>query len=274
MKKCFPIIILFILYRFYCLSQNIENEEIKFWQIQNSKTEVSFRGLSVLNEKIVWVSGAKGTVLKTTDGGINWIKVEVPDGKELDFRDVEVIDENNILLLPAGNTGKIFRTSDAGMSWSIVFNNQNKGVFFDGMAFWDKKSGMAFSDPINGSFLIIYTNDGGKIWKEIDRDILPKPLEGEAAFAASGTSLCTLGKNTIWIGLGGANESRILRSTDKGKLWSVFATPVSCGASSKGIFSVSFRIIKTVLSSVVIIVNLMKKTRTALLQLMVERAGN
>lgn len=229
-----------LLIKFSILAQNAYEKESKYWQLRVSGTEASFRGLSIVDEKTVWISGSKGTVLQTTNGGLNWIKIKVPDADNLDFRDIEALDKNNIILLPAGNIGKIFRTTDGGKNWSIVYDNNDKGIFFDGMAFWEA-SGMAFSDPINDNFLIVRTDDGGKSWKEIDKNVLPKPLKGEAAFAASGTSVCTFGKSTIWIGLGGASESRIMRSIDKGKSWEIFSTPIASGAPSKGIFSVAFR---------------------------------
>ena len=38
-------------------------------QPQNSKTDVQLRGISAVSSKVAWASGAKGTVLRTMDGG-------------------------------------------------------------------------------------------------------------------------------------------------------------------------------------------------------------
>ncbi|MBK6725044.1 MAG: hypothetical protein IPG58_17845 [Acidobacteria bacterium] len=39
------------------------------WAKQAVNTTASFRGLSVVNEKVVWASGTGGTVIQTIDGG-------------------------------------------------------------------------------------------------------------------------------------------------------------------------------------------------------------
>jgi photosystem II stability/assembly factor-like uncharacterized protein len=41
------------------------------WLKQTVDTKASLRGLSVVNEKIVWASGTGGTFLRTIDGGQN-----------------------------------------------------------------------------------------------------------------------------------------------------------------------------------------------------------
>ena len=35
------------------------------------------------------------------------------------------------------------------------------------MAFWDRDHGIAMSDPVDGRFLIITTDDGGKTWNQV-----------------------------------------------------------------------------------------------------------
>ena len=37
-----------------------------------SGTKTSIRGLSVVNDKVIWVSGSKGTVGISTDSGLSW----------------------------------------------------------------------------------------------------------------------------------------------------------------------------------------------------------
>jgi photosystem II stability/assembly factor-like uncharacterized protein len=41
-------------------------------EVLTSGTKTSLRGLSVVNDNVVWVSGSNGTVGKTTNGGKNW----------------------------------------------------------------------------------------------------------------------------------------------------------------------------------------------------------
>ncbi|MFL6373085.1 MAG: oxidoreductase, partial [Pyrinomonadaceae bacterium] len=59
------------------------------WVRQTVNTTASFRGLAVVNEKIVWASGTGGTVIRTIDGGKTWNVIIVPGAEKLDFRDIE-----------------------------------------------------------------------------------------------------------------------------------------------------------------------------------------
>ena len=49
------------------------------WIKQTVNTTASFRGLSVVSEKVIWASGTGGTVLGSVDGGKNWTIIKVPD---------------------------------------------------------------------------------------------------------------------------------------------------------------------------------------------------
>jgi photosystem II stability/assembly factor-like uncharacterized protein len=70
---------------------------------------------------------------------------------------------------------------------------------------------------------------------------MPPALEGEGAFAASGTCLAMQGEQNAWFGTGGARVARVFRSTDEGKTWTAHETPVRAGAPSAGVFSLAFR---------------------------------
>ena len=69
---------------------------------------------------------------------------------------------------------------------------------------------------------------------------LPPALENEGAFAASGTNIAVFGKSHAWIGTGAGVKARVLRTTDRGRTWTIAETPLIAGASA-GIFSVAFR---------------------------------
>src|SRR4051794_26275089 len=58
------------------------------WEPQASKTDAEFRGLAVVNESVVWASGTRGRVARTTDGGRTWRVDSVPGAQTLDFRDI------------------------------------------------------------------------------------------------------------------------------------------------------------------------------------------
>ena len=115
-----------------------------------SNSEASFRGLDVISKKIAWVSGTEGTVLKTYDGGNSWENVSVPNNSAVDFRDIEVFDKNRAIVMGISSPAKFYKTINGGKSWELVYFNDHKDVFFDGMSFWNKMNGIAFSDPVDG----------------------------------------------------------------------------------------------------------------------------
>jgi photosystem II stability/assembly factor-like uncharacterized protein len=211
------------------------------WQKQNINTTASLRGLSVVNERIVWASGTRGTVIKTTDSGKTWNVMTVPGAEKLDFRDIEAFDENTAYILSIGEGGssRIYKTTDGGAAWKLQFQNTNPKAFFDALACWDKKNCIAMSDPVDGKYLLMKTVDGEN-WKQMDTGKMPPAKDGEAAFAASGTCLITQGKNNAFI-VSGGKAARVFRSTDRGGTWMVSDSPIVSGTQGSGIFGIAMR---------------------------------
>lgn len=212
------------------------------WRPQNPGTTASFRGMSVVSQDIVWISGTKGTFAWTTNGGTEWHPGQVPDAAALDFRAVHAISADTALLMVSAlNVGLIYRTTDRGRTWSVVYRDSSKGAFLDAIAFFDSRHGLAVGDPVNGRFVILSTSDGGQHWSKVPEPGIPAALNGEGAFAASGTSLITCGATDAWLGSGGAATSRVYHSRDGGRTWSVENVPIDAGVASAGIFSLACR---------------------------------
>ncbi len=94
------------------------------WSAQASGTEARLRGVSAASASVAWASGSQGTVLRTSDGGATWKRLAV-DGAGLDFRDVDAIDERiaYVLSIGSGPQSRIYKTTDAGVSWTLQFTN-------------------------------------------------------------------------------------------------------------------------------------------------------
>jgi photosystem II stability/assembly factor-like uncharacterized protein len=209
------------------------------WTPQTSGVSVRLRGVSAISSSVAWASGGGGTVLRTTDGGRTWHRRSVPGADALDFRDVDALNATTAVVLSIGNgaASRIYRTTDGGATWTERFRNADPKAFFDAMAFGDTDHGVAFSDSVDGRFVIRTTADAGRTWVEVPAERLPPALPDEGAFAASGTNVAMLGPNRIWIG---TSKSRVLRSTDGGRSWTVHPTPIATGEAT-GIFSITFR---------------------------------
>ena len=214
------------------------------WVAQRSGTATEFRGLHAVSDRIVWAAGRGGIVSRTTDGGAKWSADTIPGAANLFLIAIRAIDGRRAWALgtafAAPSAARIYHTNDGGRTWQLQYENTAAGIFFDGMAFWDAKHGIAFSDPIEGRFVIITTSDGGTTWTRVPPERVPPPLPGEAAFAASGTSITVHGARHVWIGTGGGAKARVLHSSDRGLTWQVFETSAS-GGQAKGIFGLAFR---------------------------------
>ena len=210
------------------------------WVKQTVNTTAGFRGLSVVNERIIWASSTGGTVIKTVDGGGSWKVIKVPDAEKLDFRDIEAFDADTAYILSIGNgaSSRIYKTSDGGVTWKLQFTNKDPKAFFDAIACWDRDNCIAVSDPVDGEYVLITTNDGGTSWKPIVSNQMPAAKDGEAAFAASGTCLITQGKTNAFI-VSGGNDARVFSSANRGMTWNIAPTPIVKGTAGSGIFSIA-----------------------------------
>jgi photosystem II stability/assembly factor-like uncharacterized protein len=213
------------------------------WQPQAVDTKADFRGLCVVSPDVAWVSGTMGTFARTVDRGKTWSVGTVPGAEKLDFRDVKAFGAATAYLLSAGpgDASRVYKTTDGGKSWVMQLKATDPAAFFDAVAFWDEKNGIALGDPIDGRFQLITTDDGGANWKPLPAKALPVALPGEGAFAASGTCLVARGEADAWFVTGGAKTARVFRSADRGRSWEVSETPVAAGMESAGIFSIAFR---------------------------------
>lgn len=158
-------------------------------------TKTSLRGLSVVNDEVVWVSGSNGTVGRSIDGGKNWQWIQLKNYEKREFRDIEAFDDMNAIIMAIGEPGLILKTKDGGVNWNIVFTDTTKGVFFDAMDFISDSLGVLVGDPINGKMYMLLTSDGGNTWQDLEKVTpLKKPTftDGEAFFASSGTNVKVL----------------------------------------------------------------------------------
>lgn len=144
----------------------------------------------------------------------------------------------SIFVLSIGNPALLYKIAKDGSETKLVYQEDNKKVFYDSMQFWNEKEGIAVGDPIDNCMSVIITRDSGETWEKISCENLPKTNVGEAAFAASNSSLHVNG-NCAWIFSGG-KSARVFFSVDKGNSWEVYKSPITHGKEMTGIFSGNF----------------------------------
>ncbi|WP_240755222.1 oxidoreductase [Pedobacter sp. SYP-B3415] len=221
-----------------CLPLFVSGQEFTLTQVASGKN-TSLRGLSVVNDSTVWVSGSNGWIGRTTTGGVEWQWVQPKGFEKLDFRDIEAFDDQHAVALNAGSPAYILLTSDGGKNWEKVYENIDSAIFLDGMAFWGRMNGIVFGDPIARKMPILKTIDGGKTWTDISSNLKFDLAEGEASFAASGSTVKALPGGRTWIATGG-KIANIYFSADYGANWERYPCPILQGEESTGPFSIDF----------------------------------
>jgi photosystem II stability/assembly factor-like uncharacterized protein len=160
--------------------------------VESGNVDASIRGLSVVNDKVIWASGSKGSVARSKDGGVSWDWIAVPGYEQRDFRDIEAFDDKTAIIMGVAEPAIILKTKDGGKTWVKVLEDSTKGMFLDAMDFADEKHGIVVGDPILNYAYVATTDDGGDHWivntehLTGDNSVLQN---GEAFFASSGTNV-------------------------------------------------------------------------------------
>lgn len=224
---------------------NLPEGNFVFFMDKTILGKASFRGVAVAND-IAVVAGSGGQAYLANLNKKKWTRLNVTSDDNIEFRDVEILDGNTILLMSAGEgkASKIFKSNDAGKSWKMVFENQHEKAFFNGFDFWDNKHGVLISDPIDDKLYLLETKDGGETWQRLQSPILPQLNKNEYGFAASGTGIKCFAIGELRVATGGAT-ARVFSSSNYGKKWTIEKPSIIQGGDSKGIFSIDYLDSKT-----------------------------
>ena len=205
------------------------------WQEIQTPVKASLRGLSPVSDQVVWASGSGGTWLRTLDGGKTWDHGVIAGLDTVDFRSIHAFDGITALAASAGQPAVIYRTEDGGQSW-VKVHEEGKEAFFDAIAFSDKRKGYALGDPVGGNWMILETVDGGKSWQSLTN--LPKAEAGEAAFAASSSSMIAK-KDQLMFATGGSISNLHFYSFSKAQWTKEPISQIAQGESSQGVFAIT-----------------------------------
>ncbi len=166
-----------------------------------------------------------------------------PGGAGLELRDVEAFDGRRavVLAIGEGEASRVLRTDDGGATWSESFRNTDAKAFYDCVTFFDRRHGLAMSDPVDGKYRLLSTADGGRSWKVLPSAGMPAAQEGEAAFAASGQCLVASGPRDVWLATGGRHARVVQHSADRGLTWTAADAPIPAGDPARGVFGLAFR---------------------------------
>ena len=196
----------------------------------------SIRGLSVVDNNIAWISGSKGYVALTKDGGKTWLWQQVKGHEKSDFRGIQAFSAEEAIIMSSGTPALVLKTTDGGITWVEKYKNTDTTYFLDAMDFADTEHGYILGDPINNKFILLETKDAGETWNI--STTRPDALPGEAAFAASNTCL-RVDTSAIKIVTGGSHSQLLVflqNKTDQNH-WMYSPTGLAQGKLSQGTFS-------------------------------------
>jgi photosystem II stability/assembly factor-like uncharacterized protein len=153
------------------------------------------------NKNLGWVVGETGTIVKTKDGGINWISQKPPaDYSSRKLRSIYFVTDNKGFI--AGNSGTVLQTSDGGETWSA--SGSKLGENLNAIHFFNESLGWVLGDF--GSYS--YTTDGGKNWS-------PLSPFGNTTM----TSIYFINAKNGWAGGSTSQVTRIYATNDGGLTW-------------------------------------------------------
>ena len=257
--------ILTALILFFCAESGAQ------WFTQQSGTTSPLYDIEFINDKTGWCCGEGGYIIKTTNGGINWIR----QGQGVTSRPlygIHPVDSN--IVYAAGLFRDIVKTTNGGADWILIqsgalgdgnytctfFINENTGWFgnFDSPEYGVRKTtdggqtifsspyldypeDLYFKDSLNGIgvsevSLIHKTSNGGENWKTF-------------AIATSGNfyRVSFINDNTGFT----ASHRAVYRTTDFGNTWDsignipAIVRSIDFASSQVGFAGTSYSILKS-----------------------------
>jgi len=204
----------------------------------DSGTNSLLQAISIVDDRVAWVSGHNSTFLRTLDGGHSWQQFRFDTIDSLQFRDLHALSADEVILMSAGpgNASRIFRFN-VTKGFEQNYMMRDSAGFLNSIEFWDDQVGLAFGDSYDWKMFALKTTDGGRTWHRINPKKFPEPGKGEGGFAASGTCIATLPGGKAWIGTGAGGNSRVLFTRDHGETWEEQPVPMVKGPSA-GITSI------------------------------------
>jgi len=125
------------------------------WELQDSGTINNLNSVDFINAETGIAVGDAGTILRTEDGGENWLQSE--SGSTEDLYSVCFFNENEAIAV--GTSATILRTENSGINWSSITVN---GLNYDMFSVFVHPEGNGIAG--GAAQTILSTDDGGLSW--------------------------------------------------------------------------------------------------------------
>ncbi len=182
----------------------IGNSAIGFsqiWTPLTTNTQESLKAVSFVNAQTGWIAGTNGTILKTTDAGLNWTDQSIAITQT--FRCLHFV--NNMIGWAAGDSGVVYNTIDGGANWQAQNSNSVKQL--NAIKFLNNTTGWLVGNSVSPSMPTIRkTVDGGANWTAVVAASINSSLWG----------LSIIDAQNIWVS---GTSKRIANTADGGSIW-------------------------------------------------------
>lgn len=198
---------------------------------------LSIRAIDVIDESKICFAANNGVFGYSDDAGKTWyLDTIITQNYTPQFRSIEALNDSTILILSINSPAYLFKTTNKGRDWKIVYENHEKGVFFDAMKAKSANEIWAVGDPMNNHPNIIYSNNSGESWKKYEEKNLPKTENNEAFFAASNSNIDFIG-NKIYL-VSGGSSSNLYQLNTSNKSYTIKKLPFFISGNMTGAYSI------------------------------------
>lgn len=150
-----------IIFFFLCLSQNLYSQS--GWSQQNSGVNSLLYSIYILDSNTIYIVGGSGTILKTTNGGNNWIIINL--GISSTLRSVYFLNLNTGFI--SGDNHIFIKTTNGGINWNNSLLNHTRAtdiIFFNSLTGYIACSEFNFFPQS----IVSKTTDGGLSWYDVN----------------------------------------------------------------------------------------------------------
>lgn len=135
------------------------------WVQQPSPTTNTLEDVLFINSSTGFITGGSGLIMKTTNGGVNWITQTTPT--ILPVMGIYFLDDNTGIAACSNyqiNTSAILKTTNCGTNWDIKYS-KTQIALRSTIQFINPNTGYAGS--WTGDTALVKTTDGGETWQKV-----------------------------------------------------------------------------------------------------------
>lgn len=207
------------------------------WTLQNSGITKKLNSVSATSTSYAWICGENGTILKTTNQGDNWINLTgngVPSALNLlnifSHKEYYYYTQNYLRYAYVTGTDSlgsyIYMTSNSGLNWNKVLTVTGTGARINSIWFRDTLRGFAEGEPVNGRWSLWKTSNRGVNWDSTGLFLNGLNYTGFTNNISG--KITNVNDSLLFFGANYNNsESRIFRSTNFGKNWTLLIIGVN-----------------------------------------------